>query len=223
MIFLRIMSPVLGALGLKNKRWQRTFLVGGMAALACMPALAHGGFDEDKSLLTGVVHVLVSPLSIAALVALVASCNGIKDPFSVVLGIIAGLAGGLATSAASSFPYWFSYAGVVVLGLCAVAGFKPGRWAAAALALGAGLTAGHASGIESPALPSVVGAGLLLGFLAAAGLSGLQALAESTAPSISSALLLGRRVLGAWAMAIALLTGALAIKMHSAQAVLPVT
>lgn len=195
-----------------------------MAALACMPALAHGGFDEDKSLLTGVVHILVSPLSIAALIALVAGCNRIKDPFSVVLGTMAGLAGGLATSAASSFPYWFSYAGVVVLGLCAVAGFKPGRWVAAALALGAGLTAGHASGIESPALPSVVGAGLILGFLAAAGLSGLQALDESTAaPRIRSALPLARRVLGAWAMAIALLTGALAIKMHSAQAVLPVT
>lgn len=191
-------------------------------ALWCSPALAHGTISDQKSLWIGALHVVTSPLSLAALVGLILSTSGAKDPWPMVLATLAGL--GTAAAAlyvafpglAGLLPYWTTHAALVLLGLVAASGVRPqgvpGMVFAGLLALCGGLAAGQAADMDVPSWAGAAGAGLTIGFGLFLGMTALDDLEKAT--RLRAITVLARRIMGSWVSAIGLLMGALAIKMH---------
>jgi len=180
--------------------------------LGCGPALAHGGFDDQKLLWTGTMHVLFSPLSLAALAGLIVSASGIKEPWSLVSAIVAGVAAAGAAALPGLLPYWAAHAAIILLGLTAVSGIQPTPFLAALLSLCCGFAAGASAGLDILTTQALTGAAITVGFAVVAGMTGLADF--SKVKRFNAVTLLARRVIGSWIAAIGLLMGALAIRMH---------
>ena len=172
-------------------------------------AWAHGAFDSDASIWTASYHLLTSPLSLAALIGLALVLFGIREPASFIVATLASAAAVLATSWLVHIPPVAAPAAVVVIGLSAVAAWKPSTGFAFVLAALAGLAAGSAADLDQARWQDLVGMAvtvLIATFW-------LLATAENLNQSVrlQNILPIARRVLGSWVAAIALLLGALAV------------
>jgi hypothetical protein len=189
-----------------------------LLALCCGSALAHGAASEQKSLWVGALHVISSPLSIAAAVALVLSVPGLQDPRPVLVAVLAALGAATASLALPflALPYWSPHLVLILLGGVAAAGLRlaPQRvlWPSV-LAVCGGWAAGQAAELDVPSWAGAAGAGLSLGLPVFLGLMAWDDLEKID--KVRSVLLLARRILGAWIIAIGVLMGALALKMHA--------
>jgi len=181
--------------------------------LACDPALAHDAFGGGKPLFSGAAHLLTSPLSLAAMFGLLASAADAKDPWPIIAGAIAGTLAVVGVMLPQALAYWMGPVGAILVGLVAAAGLKPVPWRLAALAFAAGLAAGASAQLDVPTWPAALGAGAVVFIAIAAGLAAFDAVPNSA--RLQSAVAIGRRIAGAWVVAIGALLGALAVKMHT--------
>ena len=173
-------------------------------------ALAHDAFGNDKSVWTGALHLLTSPLAVAAMVGLVLALFGVHERMSLVAAVCAAATSALAAAVPTQIPAFAVPAAVVVLGLSATAGLKPSRLGTVLLSLLAGLAAGTASDLDNPSWQGVIG---IAGVMLFVTISALAALDDMTRlPSLTNVLPIARRILGSWVAAIGLLLGALAIR-----------
>lgn len=194
--------------------WLRALLA--IALFSAGPAWAHGGLGDGQSIWSGALHLLTSPLSLAALAGLTAALFGCREKMVLPAAALAGLAAGVAAALVPRFSPAFSAlvapALVVLTGLFAVAALKPGNAGIFLLSLLAGLAAGVASGLDTPGWQGVIGVAgsvtLLIGCALAAAHDMLAV------RRIGALVPVARRVLGAWVAAIGLLTGALAIHLQ---------
>ena len=179
------------------------------ALLGGSDAWAHGTLGSDASIWTASHHLFTSPLSLAALIGLALVLFGIREPASFIAAALASAAAALATLWLVHIPPVAAPAAVVVIGLGAVAAWKPSTGWAFVLAALAGLAAGSAAQLEQPRWQDL--AGMAVTVLIAT--FWLLATAENISHSgrLQAALPIARRVLGSWVTAIALLLGALAL------------
>lgn len=187
-----------------------TALLLAMGLLCSNPAWAHDAFGNAKSVWTGALHLLTSPLAVAAMVGLVLALFGVQERMSLVAAGCAAATAALAAAVPAPIPAFAVPAAVVVLGLSAAAGLKPSKPGTVLLSLLAGLAAGAASDLDTPSWQGVIGiAGVML-FVTISALAALDDLARLA--WLKNVLPIGRRILGSWVAAIGLLLGALAIR-----------
>lgn len=176
-------------------------------------ARAHGPFGVDTSIWTSSYHLATSPLSIAALIGLTLVVFGLREPASIVAAVLAALGSVLATVLPPHMPAGpvglAVIAAVGLLGLGALTAWKPPAALAFPLALMAGLAAGAAAEVDNPRWQDLVGMAatvLIVSFWLLAASDHLNRNGW-----LQTVLSIGRRVLGSWIAAIALLLGALAL------------
>ncbi len=191
-------------------RLLRTVLVAG-AALCCSRAWAHGGLAGSKSLWGGISHFLTSPLSLAAIVGLLVALFAIPQRLSLLATALAGIAAGTASAFSGDVSTYLAPAAVTVVGLCALAGWKPPPVGVLTLALVAGVAGGLAADLDAPSLPGGIGVGgvelFIMGCLLAA-CHDVSAIAR-----LQTVLPIARRVVGSWVAAMGLLMTTLAIHL----------
>lgn len=177
-------------------------------------AWAHGNFGADTSIWTATAHLFTSPLSLAALIGLALVLFGIREPLSVLAAALAATAAVLATLLSTHIPAVVAPAAVVVIGLGAVAGWRPSATFSLLLALLAGVAAGSAADLEQPRWQELTGMAVTVMISA----FWLLALSDNLNRSgrFQTLIPLARRVLGSWVAAIALLLGALALVAKNA-------
>jgi hypothetical protein len=170
------------------------------------PAHAHNVFGLNAApFWLGALHLLVAPLGIAAIVALAAAV-----PFSSGETIIgaAAAAGAAAFATALWVPANIAVAGpigIIVAGICAAFGIEPSRWLGILLGVLTGFAAGAAAQLDVPAISASLGVAVAM---TSVSLWGMEAFIHT-----KRLVPLARRVIGAWMAAIALLLGALAIRL----------
>jgi hypothetical protein len=178
--------------------------------LFCGPASAHDVFGNSRSMLTGALHVVTSPLALAAMGGLIAALMGIGEAWSLGCAGVAGVSAAATAALPGHFAPFVAPAAVVVVGLSASAGLHPKNVVAAMLALFAGAATGIAADLDAPSAEGVIGVAGTVLFIVGGAVAGLEDL--SRLPRLSRVLPIGRRVLGSWVAAIGLLLGALAVK-----------
>lgn len=166
---------------------------------------------DGRSLWGGALNFLTSPLSLASLVGLAAALFGIRERLSLAVAVVAGIAAGMATALAGHVPAYAAPAAVVVVGLSAVAGWKPSGAGALLLALLAGMAAGIAADFDAPSWPGAIGVAGSMMFILGCALAVFHDLVGL--PRLQSILPIARRVLGSWVAAIGLLMTTLAIHL----------
>lgn len=156
------------------------------------------------------MHLLTSPLAVAAMVGLVLALFGVQERMSLVAAGCAAATSALAGAMPTQIPAFVVPAAVVVLGLSAASGLKASKLVVVLLSLLAGMAAGAASDLDNPSWQGVIGiAGVML-FVTISALAALDDLARLA--WLKNILPIARRILGSWVAAIGLLLGALAIR-----------
>ena len=164
-------------------------------------ALAHSPFGSDGAFWSGAWHLLLSPLAIAALVALGAACAGGAIERQIELAALAGLACFVASWFATPGVARFAALPVLAVGTGAVFALPPTDWPGRLLALLAGAGAGAAIDLDLRGVFPAAGAGV-------AALIGSVWLLEIGA-HVRRRLPVALRVVGAWVAALSLLLLAL--------------
>lgn len=182
-----------------RRRW-----IGGLAATLALippPALAHSEFGGAAPFWAGALHVLTSPLSLAAMLGLGAALHKSSNA-GVLWGL--GLGGAAAFAASWSAGAWVAAAafGPAAAGAAAALGRPAPAVVAASLGLVAGASAGAGAALDPP--PTFAAT---LGVATAAALVAIWTV--ELAARLPTALALAPRVLGAWCAAIGLLIAAL--------------
>jgi hypothetical protein len=187
-----------------------TWLVRGVAGLViAAPASAHEVFGVTAApFWMGALHLVTAPLGLASIVGLAAAISFAPRETVAWSSILAGLTAFAAAlwttpSVAAAAPI-----GIIVAGLFAALGFDPSRWMGLILGALAGFAAGSAAQLDVRAISGALGVAVVV---MSATLWVVEAFAYGR-----TALPLARRVIGAWVAAIALLLGALAIKLSLA-------
>ena len=193
-----------------RRRQAATALLVATALLCCSPAWAHDAFGNGKSVWTGALHLLTSPLAVAATAGLVLALLGIQERMSLVAAVCAAATSALAAAVPTQIPAFAVPAAVVVLGLIAAAGLQPSRPGTVLLSSLAGLAAGTASDLDTPSWQGVIGVAGVMLFVTVSALAALDDLARLA--WLKNVLPIARRILGSWVAAIGLLLGALAIR-----------
>jgi hypothetical protein len=184
-------------------RWALSTIFG---LLIATPACAHEVFGVTAApFWTGALHLVTAPLGIAAIVGLAAAISFAPRETSAWSALVAGLTSFAAALWASPSIASAAPAGIIVAGLCAALGLDPSRWMALVLGALAGFAAGSAAQLDVRAVSGALGVAVVM---MSATLWGVEAFAYGR-----NVLPLARRVVGAWMAAIALLLGALAIKL----------
>lgn len=176
------------------------------ACAAAAPALAHDGFGDSRSVGSGALHLLTSPLSIAGLVGLAAALFRVEKPWPACAVFAAALAIGATFHA--GLPSYAAPALVALAGLVAAAGVRPGPPVAVLLALCAGLGAGIATDLDQVTVGAVLGACATAAFAIVGLVAGLADLAGVA--RLQAVLPIAVRIAGSWVAALSLLLGALA-------------
>ena len=184
-------------------------LLAGAALSSSASAWAHGNFGADTSIWTASAHLFTSPLSLAALIGLALVLFGIREPLSVLAAALAAAAAVVAAAFSAHIPAVVAPAAVVVIGLSAVAGWRPSAAFSLLLALLAGLAAGTAADLEQPRWQELTGMAVTVMISA----FWLLAVSDNLNRSgrFQTLIPIARRVLGSWVAAIALLLGALTL------------
>ena len=186
-----------------------TALLLAIGVLGANPVWAHDAFGNGKSVWAGALHLLTSPLAVAAMVGLVLALFGVQEKLSLLAAGCAAVASALAAAVPALTPAFAVPAAVVVLGLSAAAGLKPSTLGTVLLSLLAGFAAGAGSELDNPSWQGVIGiAGVML-FVTISALAALDDLA--TLAKLKNILPIGRQIMGSWVADIGLLLGALAI------------
>ena len=188
-----------------------------LSLLCASPVWAHGGDGGGKPVLSGAMHLLTSPLSLAALIGLVVALAGLPERQSLVAGFCAAAASAVAAALpafTAPLPPSIAPAAVVVIGLTSLLALKPSTTGAVLLSLLAGMAAGHAADLDTPHWQGIAGiAGVVL-FTVLSALGGSEDLARLLTTKmlwLKKALPIARRVVGSWLAAIGLLLCALAL------------
>jgi hypothetical protein len=184
------------------------------ALLAAAPAGAHSGLTGGLALWDGALHILLSPLSLAAVAGVAAILCGIDVHRIYRVAILSGVFAGTAYLLIPFLPACAAPGAVAVLGLVGVAAWKPAVWVETVLAILAGLASGVAAALDDPNLPTVVGAMLAQMLLLAIVLMAYRDI-ERVA-RLEQVLPVARRVLASWVAAMGLLMTALAFQVGKA-------
>lgn len=179
-----------------------------VAVLMAAPAHAHGAFGSAAPFWSGVFHFAVSPLAIVAALAFTFAIVQVDDHAVLVAIGIAALGAFIAAQWAP--PMWMLWvpAAPIAAGLFSVSGLPAGRRTSYLLAAISGVAIGVASEPDVRTLGVAFGVSVMVVVLASAG---IELFLWLTAQRWRSAVMIGRRVLGAWMAAIGLLLGALAV------------
>ena len=182
-----------------------------VAGLCCSTAWAHGGLAGSKSLWGGISHFLTSPLSLAAMVGMLVALFAIPQRASLIATAVAGIAAGIASAFSGDLPVYLAPGAITLVGLCALAGWKPSQAGAVALALVAGVAGGLAADLDAPSLPGGIGVGGVEMFIVGCLLAACHDFAAMT--KLQVVMPIARRVVGSWVAAMGLLMTTLAIHL----------
>jgi len=179
--------------------------------LCCSPVWAHGGLVGMKAVWDGALHILTSPLSLAALVGASAVLAGIRERLIFALSFAAASSAGAAFLISSYLPAYATPAIIAAVGLIGVGAWRPSESFAFAIAAFAGLAGGLAAELNSPSVPTIAGV-FLAEFIILAGV--LTAYFDfASMQKLIGVLPIARRVLGSWVAAIGLLMTTLALQV----------
>jgi hypothetical protein len=187
----------------------RLALIGLPWLVMAAPANAHEVFGVTAApFWMGALHLVTAPLGIAAIIGLAAAISFAPRETVAWSSILAGITAFAAAmwttpSVAAAAPI-----GIIVAGLFAALGFDPARWMGLTLGALGGFAAGSAAQLDVRAISGALGVAVVV---MSATLWAVEAFAYGR-----TVLPLARRVIGAWVAAIALLLGALAIKLSLA-------
>ena len=170
---------------------------------ATWPALAHDAFGNVAPFWSGALHILVSPLSMATLLATGAVLATIKYATAERCGLMVMASAGLVALTGDTLSA-FAPVGAIAAGLIAATGFKPEGLPLQVLCILAGSSIAAAASVDKPDL--LTSAGVILIVFAA--LLGALLVFEA----LEQKLPLARRVIGAWVAAIGLLLAALSLR-----------
>lgn len=180
------------------------------AAFCTGPAQAHSQFSAVIPFWSGALHFLVTPLSVAATIGLIAVLSASRDEGMLFAACLAGLVAMIAARYAQPAPAIISAGCALVTGLVAILGRTPGKLFASIVAAVSGVGIGCGTELDSSNWPAATGIAVAVAYVALSGIAALWAL-ESRLTS-TEPIQIGRRVVGAWVAAIGLLVGALALK-----------
>lgn len=161
-----------------------------------------------KAVWDGALHILASPLSLAALVGASSVLAGINERHIFAISLSAAVSAGVAFLAASYLPAFATPAMIALVGLIGVSAWRPPTTFAYGIAIFAGLSGGLAAELESPSIATVLGVFLTEIFILGGTLTAYQDLASLE--KLEEVLPVAKRVLGSWVAAIGLLMAALA-------------
>jgi hypothetical protein len=180
-----------------------------LVLLHSSPAWAHGGLQGSTSLWGGIQHWASSPLTWASLCGVWVALMGVSERLVLPLAVLAGAAAGLGAALAGYFPAYVAPATIVVVGLCAVAAYKPSNTGAMVLALISGMAGGVAADLDVPSWPGVIGVTAAEMFALGCALAAGHDLTRIG--KLQTVLPIARRVVGSWVAAMGLLMAVLAI------------
>ncbi|MCU0952208.1 MAG: hypothetical protein MUC68_14410 [Burkholderiaceae bacterium] len=178
-----------------------------LLALPCTPAFAHANFGDIAPFWAGALHVLVTPLALAALLALACGLVALPDAQQFRLALLAGLLVAAISIVLALLPTTFAAAallaaaGALLPALAAAFALSVSRASAVLLVAAAASAASLSAAPEPGAWGAALGAGACACVVLLWLQEGLRRLAQR--------LPLTPRVLGAWVAAIAVLLGAL--------------
>ena len=183
------------------------------ALTASAPAYAHGALGEGTSFWSGAFHLLVSPLSIAAVAGLIAALAAGrvgKSELPFLAFAISGMCGFLSARFPVHGAALAAAVGVVVVGISAASGYKAKPWLAPVLTACGGAAAGAAVELDAVTWGSASGVGAAILYFSLIGGAVLQNL--QARPKFQAVTPIALRVVGAWVTAIGALLGALALR-----------
>ena len=177
--------------------------------LFCSPAWAHSGLVGMRAVWDGALHVLATPLSLAALVGACTVLTGAHERYVLALSLCAAVFAALAFLISSYLPACTVPALVAILGLVGVGAWRLSTGQYFVVAIVAGLAGGLAADVDAPSSLTIVGVFLaeisvLFGLLIA-----YQDLAS--VQKLATVLPIAKRVLGSWIAAMGLLMTALVL------------
>jgi hypothetical protein len=167
-----------------------------------------------KAVWDGALHILTSPLSIAAMIGLFAIVAGIHERHILAVTLIAAVSAGFAFLISAYLPAYAVPAMVAALGMVGVPAWQPPARFAWVFALFAGLAGGLAAELDAPSIPTIVGVFLTETIILGGVLTGYPDLVAIK--TLTPVLPIATRVLGSWVTAIGLLLTALAFHGTSA-------
>jgi hypothetical protein len=188
-----------------------------VATLLASPAWAHG--SDEGLVWGGALHIVTSPLALAALIGLVAVLFGTQEQLCFDLAVTTAASAALAGAVAGywvgpSAVKWAQYAvpcGLVLLGFTALMGLQPGRNASLTLAVLGGCTAGLAAQLHSASWQSV------LGLTATTALTTIVPLMTHHQlmrfKSMRAIVPIAKRVVGSWVLALGALLAVMAARV----------
>lgn len=161
-----------------------------------------------KAVWDGALHILTSPLALAALVGAIAVLAGVRERLIFVVSFVAAVSAGAAFLISGYLPAYATPAMIAAIGLIGVGAWRPSTAFAYAIAVFSGLSGGLAAELDSPSIATI--AGVFLTEIAILGgvLTAYQDL--SSIEKLTAVLPIAKRVLGSWVAAIGLLMTALA-------------
>lgn len=176
----------------------------------CSSAWAHSAFGTTgASVWIAPYHLFTAPLALASLVALALVLFGTRAPDTYIAALLATAGTVVATMLLPRMPPQLAPAVVVVMGIGAIAAWKPPTWLSYLLAVFAGLAAGTAAELEQPSWQDLLGMGVTV-LVVTIWLQGtLDDLSQNR--HLQTVLPIARRVVGSWITAMALLLSALAV------------
>jgi len=180
-----------------------------LLALPAAPASAHANFGELAPFWAGALHVLVTPLALAALLALACAAVSLAEAAQFRLALLLGLLVAVCSAAVALLAAppagsaLFAAVAVLLPALAAASGLPSVRGVAVVLAVAAALSISLSAAPEQGAWTAALGGGLCALLVLLWLQEGVRRLAQR--------LPLAPRVLGAWVAAIAVLLGALEV------------
>lgn len=178
-----------------------------LCLLFCSPVWAHSGLVGMRALWDGALHVLATPLSLAALVGACTVLTGANERHVLYLSLCAAVTAALAFLTSSYLPACTAPAIIAILGLVGVGAWRLSAGQYFLVAIFAGLAGGLAADVDAPS--SLTIAGVFLAEISV--LYGLLITYQDLASvqKLATVLPIAKRVLGSWIAAIGLLMTAL--------------
>ncbi len=177
--------------------------------LGFSPVWAHTGLNGTKAVWDGALHILTSPLSLAALVGAIAVLAGIRERLIFAISVIAATSAGTAFLISGYMPKFAPPAMIAVVGLLGVAAWRPSATFALVIAVFAGLAGGFAAELDAPSGLTIGGVFLAVMIILGGVLTAYQDLASLQ--KLAPILPIAKRVLGSWVAAMGLLMATLAL------------
>lgn len=181
-----------------------------------LPAHAHALFGSAAPFWSGVLHFLVTPMALAAAIGCIVALAGIGER-NAFWAMACAAVGAFFGAEMTNVPPLLAPGGVAVIGLIAAGGWNPSLVLACLLAAVAGVCAGGAVAADAQDWGGSFGAAMAMVVLASWGVGGLIYLQGKKGFDVAGGwgriTALGRRIVGAWIAAIALLVAALGFVM----------